>query len=133
MAGNALVHFEEREHQGIARERVRIKEPERIDSKYCAEYPSVKGNFGSACEPLNRDQSFDIRRKSCQMATETLNANVHYSESRTEENLPHPRPPGLSMHSNNLEKGPSKRACADRVCRFRSVYRLFELPGEDYE
>jgi hypothetical protein len=77
MAGNALVHFEEREHQGIAREEVRFKEPEHIDPKYCAEYPSVKGNFGSACEPLNRDQSSDIRRKSCQMVIETLNANVH--------------------------------------------------------
>ncbi len=94
MAGNALVHFEEREHQGIARERVRFKVPEHIDSKYCAEYPSVKGNFGSAYEPLNRDQSFDIKRKSCQMVTATLNANVHYSEPGTDANMPHLRPPG---------------------------------------
>jgi hypothetical protein len=94
MAGNALVQFEEREHQGIARERVRFKEPEHIDSKYCAESPSVKGNRGSAGKPLNRDQPFDIKRKSCQMATQTLNARVHYSEPRAEKNLLHLRPPG---------------------------------------
>src|SRR5271157_3467594 len=43
MAGNALVHFEECEHQGIAQEEVRFKEPERIDSKILCWVPFCQG------------------------------------------------------------------------------------------
>jgi hypothetical protein len=39
MAGNALVDFEVREHQGIAQEEVRLKEPEYIDSKVLCRVP----------------------------------------------------------------------------------------------